>query len=134
LRLSDDSIHATSNEKQEYFPVSHYSDKKRLLPDDADSVRQNKVRTIDAFFLLENQNKNNHSNNVIIEPIRGSNSLMAMIEKMFVLDTTHKRNVSYHFKSMGRVISTGVPLYKLELPHKYSLLPIAKEQIDSLLK
>ena len=136
LRLSDDSINATSNEKQEYSPVSHYSDKKRLFPNDADSVRQNKAQAIDAFFLLENQNKNknNYSNNVSIEPINGSNSLMAMIEKMFVLDTTHKHNISYHFKSMGRVISTGVPLYKLELPHKYSLLPIAKEQIDSLLK
>jgi hypothetical protein len=134
LRLYEDSINAIYKQKYEVSNVAHYSEKKRLLLDDKKVIKLPSVKNLDAIFLLGEPQKNAHSDAVSVEAIKGAKELMTMIKQMFVLDLTDMNVMARQFQNVGKIIATGIPIYRLEYPRKHSLLPEVKASVNGILK
>lgn len=134
LRLFEDSIEEIFGQKHEFFNVAHYSNKKRLYPDYEKAIKLSSAKKMDAIFFLGRPGNNTPSNDVIIEPIRGTKELMVLIEQMFVLDVTDMDLIARQFQNLGEIISTELPIYRLEFPRKHSLLPVVKTRVNNVLK
>jgi hypothetical protein len=134
LRLYEDSINAIFKQKYKFSNVAHYSEKKRLLLHDEKVIKLASAKSLDAIFLLGELEKNAHSDAVNVEAITGAKELMMLIEQMFVLDLTDMNVMARQFQNVGKIIATGIPIYRLEYPRKHSLLPEVKASVNGILK
>ena len=134
LRLFEDSIEEIFDQKHEFSKVAHYSNKKRLYPDNVKAIKLSSATKMDAIFLLGKPDSNTSSDDVIIEPIRGTEELMVLIEQMFMLDVTDMDLIARQFQNLGKIISSELPIYRLEFPRKHSLLPVVKARVNNVLK
>lgn len=134
LRLFEDSIKEIFNQKYEFSDVAHYTNKKRLIPHNGKAIKLSSAEKMDAIFLLSNPSNNAPSDDVIIEPIRGARELMVLIEQMFLLDVTDMDIIAWQFQNLRKIISTKLPIYRLEFSRKHSLLPVVKDKVDNVLK
>jgi len=134
LRLFEDSAKAIFSQHAELSPVAHYSDKKRLILHNQNSVVPSSGETLSAVFLLSNPEIQSQLSEIIVEPVKGTRELMALIEQMFILDVTDKKLIAQQFKNIGKITSTNLPIYRLQYPHDHTQLTAVHEAISKVLK
>lgn len=134
LRLFDDSAKAVFSAQPENSPVSHYSDKKRLILHKQDSAVSSSGVPLHAVFLLNNPERQSLSSKIIVEPVKGSRELITLIEQMFTLDVTDKKLIAQQFKNIGKITSTNLPIYRLQYPHDHTQLAAIRKAISERLK
>lgn len=134
LRLFEDSEKAIFSKKPESSLVAHYSDKKRLVLHNQDpSVPYSGVQ-LNAIFLLSDPELQSQSSEIIVEPVKGTRELMALIEQMFILDVSDKQLIAEQFKNIGNIVSTNLPIYRLQYPHDHMQLAAVRKAISDRLK
>ena len=133
LRLFNDSATAIFGEQSGDSPVAHYTAKKRLqLPDRIEPESATGFRLIAIFFLTD-PDEYIECDFVQINPIKGVEEIMTMIEQAFLLDITDKSLIARQFNVVGRLVSSGIKIYQLEYPRKHSMLPHVCSRIEDIL-
>ena len=133
LRLFNDSVNAIFGEQPGNSPVAHYTTKKRLQLPQRIGADPEKGFRLTSIFLLTDAGENIEYDFVQINPIKGVEEIMTMIEQAFLLDITDKPLIAHQFKVMGRVVSSGINIYRLEFPRKHSMLPQVRSRIEDIL-
>ena len=130
LRLFDDSATAIFNNQFATKPVAHYSTKRRHLPPQT-SIPQS--LELDSIFVLGNPADIQQDQSISIEPILGTDSLMALVRQLFLLDPLDKRIIAKTFEALGACLQGGIPVYRLDCPHNHSLLKEVHSAITGLM-
>jgi hypothetical protein len=132
LRLFDDSATALFGDQQISFPVSHYTQKKRLaVPEPCQPESQTNPQ-LSAIFLLPDADENIEQDAITIHPITGIDDLMMMIEQTFLLDSSDTSLIAHQFRNMGKLISNEISIYRLAYPRKHDMLPLVRSRIGAI--
>ena len=130
VRLFDDSATALFGDQPTRSPATHQ--KKLHLPRNIQPEPEIDHK-LNAIFLLADADKNAAQETIMIHQIKGADELMTIIEQTILLDTSELSLAARQFNNMGKLISSGVKLYRLEYPRNYSMLPQIRSRIEDLL-
>ncbi len=97
-------------------------------------MQSSSVAKLDSIFLLGDPLKAPRQNDVIIEPIKGANELMALINQLFLLDATNLALIAQQFKNIGEIVSANMSIYNLNYPRNHLLLSNVQTHIKNVLK
>ena len=115
IRLFPDSINAVFSEATGFTNYTAYTDKQQLfLKEQAGDIPPGPC-VLDAMFLL-NDPKKESVDAVSIQPVSGSQALMAMIYASFSLDPSDKKMIIHNFQNAGQTISDRLSIYSLQYP------------------
>ena len=121
IRLFPDSVNAVFSEAVGFTNYMPYTDKqKSFLKDEADNPHFVPC-VLDAMFLL-NDPKEELNDTVRIEPVSGSEAMMAMIYSAFSLDPSDKKIIVNNFQNVGQAIGEHLGVYSLQYPRKHEQL------------
>ena len=65
--------------------------------------------------------------------ISGAGELTSLIEQTFLLDPNDMSVVENQFRKAGRILDLGIPVYRLEYPHRLAELDCVRNQIMKLM-
>ena len=122
LRLFHDSADAIFSADKDFSRMAHYSKKKRLIMHKQEIEQNISKITIDAFFILNNPDKLSSTSLIEINPVRGILEFMGLVERMFVLDITDKKNNIKQFQIMSNIIKSEIQVFEMHYPRKHSIL------------
>jgi hypothetical protein len=130
VRLLADSIEAVIGAELDFSYMSQYSDKRRLnLPSDADSGITYPSR-LDALFLLTDPMEASDSDDVSIEPLENIEAVLAIIRHSFSLDIKSKVSTCQRLETAAKLVSSEIPVCRMQHPHKFSMLPIVHQKVE----
>ena len=132
LRLFSDSAEAIFPAEKYFSRMAHYSQKKRLIMHNQEAESIEYKVNIDAFFFLNDPSKSPTASLIEINPICGIGEFMGLVERMFVLNTTDKKNNIQQFQNMSNIINSNLPVFKLQYQRKHSLLRELRTFISNL--
>lgn len=133
LRLWEDTIEALSEDLYRFFPVAHYTSKKRLVP-----LRHSDTFLLDPhplariYFLVQRNETEKESRFVhpVIERLSCRDGFMELIQFAFRLDVRDRAMLLRQFHFVEEVI-TRVPVRRLRIPNAFSSLPAVRQAIFS---
>lgn len=132
-RLWTDSLEALFDGEQFGEPMAHYSNKRRLIiPEEAASSA--KWLPVQAIFLLDTFPSSEGRLAVTVEPVSGANIMVTMLKNSFQLDMTDSTRISGQFAELGRIIASGIPIFRLEYPHQHDFIHQVHDAVISVLK
>lgn len=108
-----------------------WNGKSRYLPPTESIASGDNVMQLAALFVL---GTHSGANEIKIEPLRGSRSLMALMRQMFILDVEDSKLAAMQLANKGRLLSSGLPVYKLDYPRDFSRLPQVFDLVYDLLR
>jgi hypothetical protein len=122
IRLFPDSVNAVFDEAAGFTNYTPYTAKQQLFlkSEAGDQVPQPCV--LDAMFLL-NDPREEPADTVCIEPVSGSEAMMAMLFSAFSLDPSDRKMIVHNFRNVGQAISERLGLYSLQYPRVHERLP-----------
>jgi ABC-type iron transport system FetAB ATPase subunit len=134
VRLYDDSAIAIFDHSIENkLPVAHDSDKSRLLlPAQTRGAIINRKK-LSAFFFLADSVEGKAGNEVNINPIRGADEMISLINQTFILDVTNKELIKNQFLAIRQLFDCNVQMFRLSYPKQYSLLPELHAKIEAII-
>lgn len=121
IRLFPDSVNAVFNEAAGFTNYTPYTDKQQLFLTEQASDTPPEPRQLDAMFLL-NDPREEPVDTISIQPVSGSEAMMAMINSTFSLDPSDKRMMVQNFQSVGQAISDQLAIYRLQYPRVHERL------------
>jgi len=121
IRLFPDSVNAVFNEAAGFTNYTPYTDKQQLFLKDQAGDKPPEPCVLDAMFLL-NDPKEDTDNEICIEPVSGSEAMMAMIFSAFSLDPSDKKMIAGNFQNVGQAIGERLGIYSLQYPRVHERL------------
>ena len=88
-------------------------------------------RTISTIFLLNDPSDQDLANEIRIEPIKGTTSILTLIKRTFLLDVNDLEIAAKLFKCAGQILSSGLSIYSLSYPRNYDKLTDLRKEILS---
>jgi hypothetical protein len=132
IRLFPDSVNAVFNESTGFTNYSPYSDKQQLFLKHQAGDKQPEPCVLDAMFLL-NDPKEASADTISVEPVSGSEAMMAMIRSAFSLDPSDRKIIVNNFRNVGQAIGENLGLYRLHYPREHArLVEVRTAVINSL--
>jgi hypothetical protein len=126
-RLWPDSIEAVFKEYPDSRGVAHYSAKQRI--DGLPLLRaRNSRHPLRALFLL-NDPDTAPAGGVQITRLEGSQPLMAILKRCFLLDSQDMAVSRRLWLEVGSLMRAGLPVYQLNYPREFESLPALRTQI-----
>jgi hypothetical protein len=122
IRLFPDSVNAVFNEAAGFTNYTPYTDKQQLFLKNEVSDKLPEPCVLDAMFLLNDPGEES-TDTVCIEPVSGSEAMMAMIYSAFSLDPSDRKMIVHNFRNVGQAISELLGLYSLQYPRVHERLP-----------
>ncbi len=120
IRLFSDSADELFADQSNFSKVAHYSDKKKLiLRQQNDAASEAKLQ---AIFLLNDPAEEAAVDEISIEPVKGADSVMTIIKRVFLLDVHDMKTIADLFSNAGQLTASGLPVYSLSFPRKYDKL------------
>ena len=132
LRLWPDSRAQTALGDDMFANFADYTSKKQLVSGRNEPANQ-LASAVSAIFLLGDPARGDHDGSVSVEPVIGQASMMALIQSSFVLDTGNAASNRRHFEGVGEVVESGLPIYRLDYPRTFELLPDVQKAIEGCL-
>ncbi|MFC1775845.1 hypothetical protein ACFL3I_00715, partial [Pseudomonadota bacterium] len=121
IRLFPDSVNAVFTESTGFTNYTPYTDKQQLFLKDQMADRVPEPSVLDAMFLLNDPNE--EPGDVIgIEPVSGSQAMMAMIYSAFSLDPSDRKMIVGNFQNAGKAIGEHMSIYGLVYPRDHERL------------
>jgi hypothetical protein len=117
LRLWPESISALFEEEPELQPMAHYTDKKRVLFDQAVGVASLSLKAVYVLAQPENEAKE-----VIITRLSPSKALLEIVKHTFQLDVTDHEKLGQAFKRY-EWLAKSVPFFTLTYARDHAVLP-----------
>lgn len=121
IRLFPDSVNAVFNEAAGFTNYTPYTDKQQLFLKEQAGATAPQPRVLDAIFLL-NDPIEDPADEIRIEPVSGTEAMMAMIYGAFSLDPSDKKTIANNFQNVGQAISERLGIYKLRYPRVHNRL------------
>lgn len=125
LRLWPETVAALFEQKPVLQPLAHYTDKKRLLFDQAWIKSPLPLK---AIYVLSRPERQQHTTGVSISPLGTSEALLETVKHTFQLDVTHRQKLGQAFRQYERLVRS-VPFFRLDFPHDLGLLPAVNQAI-----
>jgi hypothetical protein len=122
IRLFPDSVNAVFTEASGFTNYTPYTDKQQLFLKDQVGEEAQEPCVLDAMFLL-NDPKDKSADKISIQPVSGSEAMMAMIYSAFSLDPSDKKLMVRNFRNVGRTIGETLRIHSLRYPRDHGLLP-----------
>jgi len=127
IRLFPDSVNAVFNEAAGFTNYTPYTDKQQLFLKEEAGSAQPEPCVLDALFLLNDPKAEPEGkeavDEVCIEPVSGSEAMMAMIYSAFSLDPSDKKMIAGNFRNVGQALGEQLGLYSLKYPRVHERLP-----------
>ncbi len=134
VRLFSDSAQHIFDDSLKRTRVAHYSEKKRLMIQCSHSTSRPERMELAGVVLLNDPNQSPEPARITMQAIQGAGDLIQMISQLFVIDASPPAIYSGFFRKLGEVLSLGVPIYRLDYLHDYTLLPEVQECVlDAIL-
>ena len=121
IRLFPDSVNAVFTEAEGFTNYTPYTDKQQLFLKGQGGDSLSVPRVLDAIFLL-NDPREAPADSICIEPVSGSEAMMAMIYSAFSLDPSDKKMLASNFRNVGQAIGEHLGLYRLQYPRVHERL------------
>ena len=130
LRLFPDSIAALFPDQKEFSTVAHYTQKKRLFMKEGSTEIEH--IPISAVVILSSPG-DPAERKFVLQPIRGAEEMISLIQQLFLLDVKDKNRIATHFDNIKALVDRVPAIYRLQYPHEYSRLDQVREEIQSVL-
>jgi hypothetical protein len=124
LRLWADSVSAMQPERSPGSESSPTSWKQRVKIE----PRYARKAGVRAVLFLEQLGESEDAAAVSLQPIQGSDALLALLEHGFVLDPTDRSTIERQFLDSGD-LADSLPLFRLRYPRDYSRLPEVRQTL-----
>jgi hypothetical protein len=134
IRLFPDSVRAVFDEGAGFTHYTPYTDKQQLLLQDDSESSLIEPHKLDALFLLFDPSHEELGDDVLIEPVSGSNAMMAMIQSAFSLDPSDRKTITRNFRNIGQTISECLDVFSLRYPRDHDRLPEVREAVTGWLR
>jgi hypothetical protein len=121
IRLFPDSVNAVFTEAVGFTNYTSYTDKQQLFLKSQVADNPPEPCVLDAMFLL-NDPAEESDDTICIEPVSGSEAMIAMIYSAFSLDPSDRKMIVGNFRNVGQAISERLGIYGLQYPRKHSRL------------
>jgi len=121
IRLFPDSVNAVFDEAAGFTNYTPYTDKQQLFLKNEAGGEPPQPCVLDAMFLL-NDPREEPADTVSIEPVSGSQAMMAMIYSAFSLDPSDKKMIVNNFHNVGQAVGEHLGLYSLQYPRDHERL------------
>jgi hypothetical protein len=128
IRLFPDSVNAVFNEATGFTNYTPYTDKQQLFLMEHSEGKPAEPRVLDAMFLLNDPSLPTNDR-IRIEPVSGSEAMMAMIHSAFSLDPSDKKMITGNFQKVGMAINDRLDCYSLHYPRTHERLPDVRAAI-----
>lgn len=128
IRLFPDSVNAVFNEATGFTDYTPYTDKQQLFLKEQAVDKPPQPCVLDAMFLL-NDPKKESFDKIEIEPVAGSQAMVAMIYSAFSLDPSDKKMIVSNFQNVGQAISENLRIYKLQYPRIHGRLADVRKAV-----
>ena len=128
IRLFPDSVTAVFNESTGFTTYTPYTDKQQMFLKDQAREGQPEACTLDAMFLLSDPN-DTPCESIRIEPVSGSEAMMAMIYSAFSLDPSDRKMIVGNFRNVGQAISEKLEVCSLQYPRVHDQLPQVRSAV-----
>lgn len=157
--LNDDCIGITMKGKKPFGTAPYYGI--RLLPDSIDhlgELLQNSDNTVaeytakrrirlaplhlkggnslslQAIFLLSSPDEGREGGGVEVRPVGGVEAMKALLKNTFCMDVHDGGWQKDHFRQVAALVASGMPIYSLNYPRDYEILPevvkVIKKTLD----
>lgn len=127
LRLWPETVTALFDREPVLQPLANYTDKKRLLFDQADS---DAPRSLRAIYVLAPPDDLQDSENITITSLSASEALLETVKHSFQLDITDRKKLGQAFMQRER-LARSVPFFRLSFPREHVILPAVNASILS---
>jgi hypothetical protein len=124
VRLFGDSSAEVLDNPSRY-EVAHYTSKKRILLENAESQAHLPLSAL--FFLSSTEDDN--SQNVVISPVPGIQRIMKLVQCSFGLYGESSEELRTHFLKQGHVAKSPLAFMHLQYPRRYDLLQTVHQRI-----
>ena len=124
LRLWPESVSALFEQEPELQPMAHYTDKKRVLFDQATLEGAHFLKSV---YVLTQAN-DEQGNGVTIIPLSSSEALFEIIKHTFQLDVTDQQRLGQAFKRY-EWLARSIPFFRLTYPRNHAFLPTVQTTI-----
>jgi hypothetical protein len=114
-RLWDDSPAIGLAQADNMRPLQKGSSKFRVM---LGSVSPGEWLPVLAAFLIKPDYEATGDEIVSVQPLGGSEKLMALLEHSFRLDVRNQTSSRRHLEKLGEVIKQGLPVFQLNYPHR----------------
>ncbi len=121
IRLFPDSVNAVFDEASGFTNYTPYTDKQQLFLKSETGGESPQPCVLDAMFLLNNP-REEPADSVSIEPVSGSQAMMAMIYSAFSLDPSDKKMIVNNFHNVGQAVGENLGLFSLKYPRVHERL------------
>jgi hypothetical protein len=129
LRLWHDTLEAIFPNAQDAAPMAHYSSKQRLpLAQSGDPPTAEPLPAGYPLLAVVVLASASDSQAVRLAPLPRRQAFIEMMKQTFLLDVTDRGRYSQLMQAIGRVIPR-IKVFSLNLPHDYTLLPLARQMI-----
>jgi hypothetical protein len=128
-RMWEDSIEALYPDGVATSSVSHYSNKRRILAKEQESVDKTVFNSV--FFLVDP--KAVQRDKVVIEPLQGSAVIMELIRRSFLLDVKNVPSVAGQFEVIKDLMAVKPLFYSLQYPRDYADLQQVRQAIVAVI-
>jgi len=135
LRLWPDSVarfKTVKGENGRFEAMAHYSPKKQLLFEHAETSVSPQWLELSALFVLTDSPAAGDTPQIRIGPLGGKLTIMSIIESLFALDMVSKHSVQTSFEVV-RDVAGGMPVFGLSYPREYKILPEVIDHVVSRL-
>ena len=136
IRLFPDSVNAVFDEAAGFTNYTPYTDKQQLFLKSEAGAKQPEPCALDALFLLNDPKLEPADEEMVdmvcIEPVSGSEAMMAMIYSAFSLDPSDKKMIAGNFHNVGQAIDGQLGLYSLQYPRIHERLPEVRAAVIAL--
>ena len=128
LRLWPDSFTALFSRSDQSEATTLETGKIKLTIDPGGN--ENAKRQLAALFILGDPTGFGMNEPTRIELVHGRAVMMAMVEAAFVLDLVSHDSLRRNFSLIGDVTQSKVPVYTLDYPRQYALLPMVRAMVE----
>lgn len=125
-RLFQDSLTLLNN-SENVVPVSHYSNKKRILMACSKEHIENQIS---AIFILNDPSKEPKEPGISIKQVTGATAAIALLKNTFPLDITDRVFIKSQLQNIARIGGNNFfHVYYLNFPRDHTILPKVKDAI-----
>ena len=129
LRLWEDSLKFFFPEKNDFERMAYYTSKQQMIMEKGAQLDRCEPEPLTALFVLERSEASQRDDEIRIFPATGNLAAMSIIESAFVLDLSREGEAQRNFKTIGKILAAGLPVFRLSYARKYCQLPRVRDAI-----
>jgi hypothetical protein len=128
LRLWPDSVAALFGQGTRLCHVAHYTEKKRLGPDNGPLPFCADPAPLQRVYVLAPYEETEDTKAITFAPLSPREAFMELVKHTYRLDIIAQERLNEEFECVARVVAL-LPLCRLAFPQDLSLLPTVREAI-----